>query len=393
MKHILLVFDGMSDFPLADLDGKTPMMVARTPYMDDLASKGLVGRVVNHPPDMYAGSDTCNMSILGYDPAKYNCGRGPLEASSIGIPLDRDDVAYRCNLITTDGEHILDHSADHIGTEDARKLIDVLAEKLGGQFIQFYPGVSYRHIMVWRAGKDDVKCAEPYRYIGERIEDHLPVGDGEEKLRKLMWDSLEILDSHEINRRRRGEGKGPANMVWFWGQGRVPELPSFFQRFGKSGSVVAAVDLVRGIGRIIGLKVVDVPGATGYIDTNYVGKGEYAFQSLQDGDFVFVHVEAADEAGHEKDIEKKIFAIEQMDEHVLGTILHRMKRYDDFKLMVLPDHPTPISTGSHAQDPVPFLLYDSRKERENSIPFDERALEDSKTFVDEGTELINLLMK
>lgn len=392
MKYILLVFDGMSDFPVADLDGKTPLMAARTPFMDDLASKGLVGTVVNHPPDMYAGSDVCNMSILGYDPARYYCGRGPLEAASIGVPLNREDVAFRCNLISTDGERILDSSAGHIATAEAKPLMELVQQKLGGQFVQFYPGVSYRHIMVWRGGQDGVHCKEPYQHIGELVADNLPEGDGEEKLRRLTWDSLELLDNHPVNNKRRDAGLPPANMIWFWGPGRVPELPSFFSRFGKTGAVVAAVDLVRGIGRVAGLKVVDVPGATGYIDTNYAGKGEYAFQALAEADFVFVHVEAADEAGHEKDTEKKIYAIEQMDELVLGTILHRMKRYDDFRLMLLPDHPTPVATGSHAPDPVPFLLFDSQKQRGNHIPFDERALEEAKTFVDEGPRLIEMLL-
>lgn len=391
MKYILLVFDGMSDFPLAELDGRTPMMAARTPFMDDLASKGIVGKALNHPPDMYAGSDVCNLSILGYDPAQVRCGRGPLEAASSGIPLNREDVAFRCNLISTDGRLILDSSAGHIGTPEATQLIEVLQDKLGSQFIQFYPGVSYRHIMVWRGGPDDMKCLEPYRHIDEPIEDNMPVGDGVEKLSRLMWDSLDLLDRHPINKKRRDEGHLPANMVWFWGQGRVPEMQSFTVRHGRAGAVVAAVDLIRGIGRIVGLRVVDVPGATGYVDTNYLGKGEMAFQQLEDLDFVFVHVEAADEAGHEKDIEKKVYAIEQMDELVLGTILHRMKRFDDFRLMLLPDHPTPISTGVHAPDPVPFLLYDSRRERDNRIPFDERALEEAKTFVDDGPRLIEML--
>jgi len=393
MKYLLLVFDGMSDFPLADLEGKTPMMTARTPFMDDLASKGMVGKVINHPPDMYPGSDVCNLSILGYDPAKYRCGRGPLEAASIGVPMDREDVAFRCNLISTDGERILDSSAGHIPTEDARVLMDLISQKLGSRTFQFYPGVSYRHIMIWRSGRDGLLCREPYRHIGERVEDNLPEGDGEEKLRRLIWDSHEILDGHVINRKRRDEGKPPANMVWFWGQGRAPEFPSFFSKYGKTGAAVAEVDLIRGIGRLVGLRVVDVPGATGYIDTNYLGIGELAFQALEELDFVFVHVEAADEAGHEQDVEKKIFAIEQMDELVLGTILHRMKHYDDFRLLLLPDHPTPISTGSHAPDPVPFLLFDSREDRGNTVPFDERALEDAKTFVDEGTRLLELLFR
>ena len=393
MKYILLIFDGMSDIPSPELDGKTPLMLARTPYMDDLAKKGQVGTVVNHPADMYAGSDVCNMTILGYDPKNYYCGRGPLEAASIDIPLDPNDVAFRCNLISTDGEHIVDSSAGHVETEHARPLMELIAQKLGGRQVQFYPGVSYRHIMVWRDGSDNVKCDEPYRFIGERIADHLPQGDGEEKLRKLMWDSIEILDAHPYNKRRKAEGKEPANMIWFWGQGRAPQLQSFFSKYDKRGSVIAAVDLIRGIGRLVGLKVVDVPGATGYIDTNYVGKGEYAFQELHDNDFVMVHVEAPDEAGHEKDAEKKIYAIEQCDEHVLGTILHRMKRYDDFRLLVLPDHPTPISTGSHSPEPVPYLLFDSRVQKTNNIPFDERALEEAKTFIDDGTELLPMLFK
>lgn len=393
MKYILLVFDGMSDIPGPELDGKTPLMVARTPFMDDLAGRGLVGKTINHPEGMYAGSDVCNMSILGYDPARYYCGRGPLEAASLNVPLDRSDVAFRCNLITTDGERILDSSAGHIETSEARPLIELIASKLGSRSVQFFPGVSYRHLMIWRDGKDDIKCDEPYRYIGESVSEHLPSGDGEEKLRKLIWDSLEILDNHPVNRRRRDQGLPPANMIWFWGQGRVPEIPSFLVKYGKRGSVVAAVDLIRGLGRITGLRVVDVPGATGYVDTNYAGKGEYAFEELREMDFVFVHVEAPDEAGHEKDAEKKIFAIEQCDELVLGTILHRMKRYDDFRMLILPDHPTPISTGGHSPDPVPFLMFDSRRDQDNSIPFDERALEEAKTFVDDGVQLLPMLFK
>lgn len=391
MKYLLLVFDGMSDYPVPDLEGRTPMMAARTPFMDDLAARSLVGKVVNHPPEMYAGSDVCNTSILGYDPARYGCGRGPLEAASLGVPLERSDIAYRCNLVSTDGEVMLDSSAGHIPTEDARVLISLVHQKLGGQAIQFFPGVSYRHTMVWRNGPGDVKCYEPYKFINEPLQTHLPEGDGEEKLRSLIWDSLEILDNHPINRQRKDQGLQPANMVWFWGQGRIPDMPSFFAKYGKTGSVVAAVDLVRGIGRIVGLDVVDVPGATGYIDTNYLGKGEMGFQALAEKDFVFVHVEAADEAGHEKDAEKKIFAIEKLDELVLGTILNRMKSFDDFRLLLLPDHPTPVSKGSHAQDPVPFLLFDSRKPLKNSIPFDERALEDAKTFVEDGTRLMSML--
>lgn len=393
MKYILLVFDGMSDYPVDALDGKTPLIAAKTPYMDDLAQRGRVGRVVNHPEGMYAGSDTCNMSILGYDPQKFRCGRGPLEAASIGIDLNRDDVAFRCNLVTTDGVNLTNSNAGHIKTEDARVLVELLHQKLGGRFIQFYPGVSYRHILVWRGGKDDLKCKEPYNYLNQPVDQNLPEGDGEEKLRKLTWDSHEILDNHIINRKRRDEGLPAANMIWLWGQGKPPEFESFFTRYGRTGSVVAAVDLIRGIGRLCGLKVIDVPGATGYIDTNYLGKGEYSFRCLEEDDFVFCHVEAADEAGHEMDWEKKIYAIEQMDEFVLGTILHRMKRFDDFRLLLLPDHPTPVSTGSHSPDPVPFLLFDSREDTGNTIPYDERALEETRFIIDDGLELLRELFR
>lgn len=392
MKHLLIIFDGMADEPIPELDGRTPMQVAKKPYMDSLAAKGIVGVVSTTPEGMQPGSDITNMAILGYDPREYYTGRGPLEAASLEIPLETTDVAFRTNLVTTDGELMIDSSAGHVSTEEARELIELIDRKLGTPQMKFYPGVSYRHIMVWHGGSDSNHFVAPYKITNQPIKDHLPQGDGAEKLSQLIYDSYEILDKHPINTRRRQEGHNPANMIWFWGQGRQPNIPSFIAKFGKTGAVVAAVDLIRGLGRMVGLKLIDVPGATGYVDTNYLGKGQYAVQALADRDFVWVHVEAPDEAGHEGDLDKKIAAIQDCDEKVLGTILDGLKKTSaEFRILLLPDHPTPIASTIHTAAPVPFILYDSTEEKHNSIPFDERALEESKLRVSEGHRLIEQL--
>lgn len=392
MKYLLVVFDGMADEPLAELDGKTPMQVARTRYMDDIARRGTVGAVRTVPEGMQPGSDVANMSILGYDPVKYYTGRGALEAASLEIPLEPRDVVFRANLVSTDGNAITDSSAGHVSSDEAHELISFLGEKLSTQRIRFYPGVSYRHIMVWRGGSDDVMTTAPYKIHGAPFDKHLPIGDGEDKLRQLIYDSLELLDNHPINRRRRGEGNAPANMLWFWGQGRKPEIPSFLRLHGVTGSVVAAVDLIKGFGRMAGLSVLNVPGATGYIDTDYLGKGQCAVSALKDRDFVWVHVEAADEAAHEGKLDKKIEAIENMDSLVLGTILNGLgESKENFRLLLLPDHPTPIATGSHSGEPVPFVLYSSTENKNTTLPFDERAVEGAGLFVEEGHRLIDLL--
>jgi 2,3-bisphosphoglycerate-independent phosphoglycerate mutase len=392
VKYILVILDGMADEFLPELDGKTPMMVARKPNLDKLAAKGQVGVANTTPTGMTPGSDVTNLGILGYDPHKYYTGRAPLEAASLEIPLDTCDVAFRCNLVSTDGNHITESSAGHISTADAHVLIALIQEKLGTSKIRFYPGVSYRHITVWRDGSADVDCTAPYKIVGEPFAKYLPKGDGEDKLKSLIYDSYEILEKHPINRRRVDEGHDPANMIWFWGQGVQPDIPSFFSLREMRGSVVAAVDLIRGIGRMVGLKVIDVPGATGYIDTNYLGKGQYALQALRDTDFVWVHIEAPDEAAHEGNLDAKIEAIERIDKVVIGTILSGMGDIGPFKLLALPDHPTPVKTGTHASTPVPFVLYSSQQEKDNSVPYDERALEDAKLRVEDGHRLIELLL-
>ena len=394
MKHLLIIFDGMADEPIKELDGKTPMQVAKKPYMNRLAEMGRVGAVQTVPEGMYPGSDVTNMGILGYDPREYYTGRGAIEAVSLEIPVETSDAVFRCNLVSTDGELMLDSSAGHITTEEARELIKVVDEKLSTSHIKFYPGVSYRHIMVWRGGSADVHCSAPYKFHGEPFRDKFPDGDGDQKLTSLIEDSYDILDKHPINRRRVDEGHLPANMIWFWGESRPPAIPPFFTKFGTTGAVVAAVDLIRGLGRMVGLRVINVPGATGYVDTNYLGKGQYAARALEQHDFVWVHVEAPDEAGHEKDLDKKIEAIQECDEKVLGTILDGIKRIgQDARIIVMPDHPTPIATGAHSSERVPFLLFDSSKPEKNNLPFDERAVHDTRLIVEEAPDLMKMLLE
>lgn len=394
MKHLLIIFDGMADEPLAELDGKTPLQAAKTPYIDSLASKGRIGAANTTPEGMAPGSDVTNMGILGYDPLKYYKGRGAIEAASLGIPMETRDAAFRTNLVSTDGELMVDSSAGHVTTEEARELIGVIDEKLSTNVIKFYPGVSYRHIMIWRGGSPEVHLAAPYKFHGEPWRGHLPEGDGDRKLIQLIEDSYEILDSHPINHKRREEGHLPANMIWFWGESRLPDIPSFFKMFGQTGAVVAAVDLIKGLGQMVGLKVVNVPGATGYVDTNYLGKGHCAVDALGKYDFVWVHVEAPDESGHEKDIEKKIKAIEDCDKLVLGTILDGLAKNNwPARILLMPDHPTPIATGSHSSAKVPFLLFDSTKPERNNLPMDERAVHDTSLVVEFAPDLMKMLLE
>ena len=389
MKYILIVPDGMADEPLADLEGKTPMQAARTPYMDDLAKKGVVGVVDVTPAGMYPGSDAANMSLLGYDPLQYYTGRGPVEAAAMGISMEDKDVAYRASLISTDGETLLDYSAGHITTEEARPLIEE-CKRLCSRQQKLFPGVSYRHILLWDDGPLEVQTHAPHENMGKRLEEILPAGDRESQLRRIVWDSIEMLDGHPFNQRRRDEGKPPANTIWPWGQGRAPRLPSFFSRRGITGAVISAVDVIKGLGKLTGLEVVDVPGATGYFDTDYYAKGRYAINALDRHDFVWVHVESPDEAGHAGSVDEKIKAIEQIDQLVVGTMLDGLKKLDDFRMLIVPDHATPVSTRGHKAIPVPYLLFDSRKTMGRGvIPYDERAAEERVPHIEEGYRLID----
>lgn len=394
MKYLLIIFDGMADEPIAELDGKTPMQVARTPYMDQLAEVSKIGSAVTAPNGMYPGSDVTNMGILGYDPQVYYKGRAAIEAVSLELPMESTDVAFRTNLVSTDGEFMIDSSGGHIETDEARQLINVIDQKLSTRRYKFYPGVSYRHILIWHNGSDNVNFMAPYKIHGKPWKNYLPEGDNADKFISMIQDSYEILNNHSINKRRVDEGHLAANMIWFWGQGRLPEIPSFFRQFGMQGAVVAAVDLIRGLGKMVGLKAFDVPGATGYVDTNYLGKGQYTVNAMADYDFVWTHVEAADEAGHESDVEKKIKAIEEMDEKVLGTIMNGIKKHGyDTRILLMPDHPTPIATGSHSSDPVPFMLYDSTRPERNILPYDERSVYETKLKVEYTPDLMKVLLE
>jgi 2,3-bisphosphoglycerate-independent phosphoglycerate mutase len=395
MKYVLIVGDGMADLPLEDLDGQTPLEYAYKPNMNRLAGSALLGGLVRTVPEgMEPGSDVANMNILGYDPRKYYTGRGPLEAIAMGVPMNKEDVAFRCNLVSTDGERIIDYSAGHISSEEAREIIEILNKKLGSSKVQFYPGVSYRHLMVWRNGKDEQLLTPPYNIVGKPFKPYLPQGEGEEFLRSLIYNSYEILDNLEINKRRRDEGKPPANLIWLWGQGRLPQLPLFFLKWGLVGGVISAVDLIKGLGKAAGLQVINVPGATGYIDTNYEGKAEYALEALEKIDFVFIHIEAPDECGHTADLENKIASIEAIDEKIVGKIIRELPRIDeDYKILILPDHPTPVSVRTHTADPVPFLIYSSEKPLRGEENFSERWGKEREYFLEEGNKLIEIFLK
>ncbi len=395
MKYAVLIPDGMADRPLAELDGRTPLDVADTPNMDALARAGMVGLVRTCPEGLPAGSEVANLAILGYDPLQYLTGRGPLEAAAMGITLAERDVAFRCNLVTSDGERLLDFAAGHVPTDQARELIRLVDDKLGTSRIKFVPGVSYRHLLLWEDGPWAVLTHPAHDVVGERLGDILPEGDQDQRLRQMIYDSLEILDDHEINRRRRGQGLGPANMIWPWGQGRRPDLPGLFERYGLTGAVICAVDLIKGIGRLAGLKHIPVPGATGYLDTDYAAKGRHAVEALGSFDLVYVHVEAPDEASHLGDAGRKIEAIERVDRDTLGTILDGRAHLGDVRVMVLPDHATPIGViPPHQDDPVPFVISPRPPGQAGSAAdrFSEAAAAETGLLIGQGHELMDLLV-
>ncbi|BAT71628.1 2,3-bisphosphoglycerate-independent phosphoglycerate mutase [Thermosulfidibacter takaii ABI70S6] len=381
-KYIIVLVDGASGRPVKELDGKTSLEAAYKPNLDYLAQHGICGWTKNVPEGMHPGSDVAILSVLGCNPKKYYTGRAPLEAASIGIDLADDDVAYRCNLVRVEDGVMADYSAGHISTEEAREVIQLLNEHLAEDDIKFYPGVSYRHVMVWKGGKDNAHTTPPHDITGKSIKEYLPQGKGSEKLVELMEKSREILKDH-----------AKANMIWLWGQGKKPNLPNFEYIYGVKGGVISAVDLIRGIGILMGLKVINVPGITGYIDTNYKGKAEYALRFLEnEGDFVFIHVEAPDEAGHKGDAKAKVQAIEDIDKYIIGPILEWVDiNKVNARILVLPDHPTPLDVGTHTSDPVPYVMYSSVLKVKGEEEFSERALEYLKEYtLEEGYRLISL---
>ncbi len=399
MKYIIVLGDGMADEPLSGLHGQTPLEYASTPYMDNIAGKAAIGLAKTIPDGMKPGSDTANLAVLGYDPKRYYTGRSPLEALSIGVDMEENDIAIRCNLVTVsdDGlpyeeKTIIDHSSGEISTEDASVLLDAVRKELEDGNYQFYDGTSYRHCTIWKNGSV-VELTPPHDILGREIGEYLPA---ENELREKMKKSYEILNNHPINVERAKKGLNKANSIWFWGAGTKPALDSFEGKFGKKGAMISAVDLLKGIAVGAGMCNIDVKGADGTLETNYEGKAEAAVKAVTgDGnDFVYVHVEAPDEMGHQGSVERKIKAIEYLDGRIIGPIYERMKELgEDFRMLVMPDHPTPISTRTHSSDPVPYMLYDSTKEEEHTWKYNEKEAKESGNYIGEGYTLIRELFR
>lgn len=401
MKYVVLIGDGMTDWPAPELGDRTPLQAAFTPNMDKLAREGTVGMVRTVPDGFPPGSDVANLSIMGYDPAKYYTGRAPFEAASMGVELGESDVAFRCNLVTLSFDktkrraRMDDHSAGHISTEEARVLVEFLDRELGSDEIKFYPGVSYRHLVVLKNAEVGSDCTPPHDILGKDITDYLPLGKSCECLKDLMLRSVGLLEGHEINRKRVAEGKRPANSIWLWGEGKKPRLPTFQERYGLRGSLVSAVDLMRGLGIYAGFEILEVPGVTGYLDTNFVGKAEHSLKALERNDLAYIHVEAPDEAGHSGNASEKVKAIEDFDALVVGTMLRGLKAFDAFRILVMPDHATPLKLRTHSAEPVPFAIFDSTKKKASGAQgfTEEVSKSPEAVVVDKGYELMDYFIK
>jgi 2,3-bisphosphoglycerate-independent phosphoglycerate mutase len=356
MKYALLVGDGMADWPVPELNNRTPLECAQTPNMDRIASTGTIGMVSTIPSGMQPGSDVANLALLGYDPALYYSGRAPFEAASMGIKLADSETAFRCNLVTIENETMIDYSAGHITTDEAHRIVRELQAKLTSESTRFYPGVSYRHLMICRNFPDETACTPPHDITGKPIQPYLPQGAGSGFLLDLMRRAHELLLKSPVNKERFAAGKSQVTDIWLWGQGRSLSLPTLAQRYGLKGSVISAVDLVRGLGVLAGLKIRMVDGATGYLGTNYAGKIAAAQAALEAEDFVYLHVEAPDETGHEGIAEKKIKAIEEFDRYIVGEMLRYQEKVKDLRILVAPDHATPLAIKTHSSEPVPFAI-------------------------------------
>ena len=383
MKYLILVPDGAGDEPVEALGGKTPLEAADIPMINELAAKGQVGTVKTIPPGVAPGSDAANLSVMGYDPSVYLTGRSPLEAASIGINMSDTDVAFRVNLITLTGEGdyedliITDHSSGDITTEEADQLIQAVNEAFADERIHFYTGVSYRHCMIVHNGSTDYELTPPHDVLTQRVGDHLPKGEGSEFLTDMMKKSYEILKDHPVNQDRIARGLNPANTLWIWGQGRKPSLSSFYDKYGIKGTAISAVDLIKGIAICAGLNSVDVEGATGTLHTNFDGKAQAAIREYKDGkDFVYMHLEGPDECSHQGDMEGKLECMHSIDQKVLKPIVEYLRSAgEDFRALIVPDHRTPLAIRTHSADPVPYVIYDSRKEKpeDKSRQFNEKS--------------------
>lgn len=402
MKYLVLIPDGMADRPVAALDGRTPMQAARKPCMDALAARATVGLVSNVPEGMVPESDTANMAILSFDPKVYSRGRSPLEAISMGLSMAPDETAYRCNVVTLseEGEYedkiMLDHSADEITTAEADELIKALEAHFGNDCRHFYTGVSYRHCILWKNGNDTYDFSRPHDIIGRPIREYLPSEEnGGGEFRRLMKESYEVLNHHPVNEARRARGLKPANSAWLWSPGKKPRLPDFTEKWGIQGTVISAVDLIKGIGLCAGMKSVDVEGATGNVHTNYDGKARAAIKAFEDGaDLVYIHVEGPDECGHRAETENKVLSIELIDQKILAPVYEYLKTSgEDFKILVLPDHPTPIEIRTHSMEPVPFFLFDSRRDVCGVETFTEASAAECGLYIPDGFTLLDRVIE
>ncbi len=400
MKYIVVLGDGMADEPVPQLDGKTPLEAAATPVMDALAKQSEIGMTQTVPKGMKPGSDTANLAVLGYDPKIYYSGRSPLEALSIGIDMEPTDIAIRCNIVTIsedpslpfEEQTIIDHSADEISTEDCAVLLNAVKDQMQDETYQFYVGTSYRHCLIWKKG-EVVELTAPHDVLGQTIGQYLPE---DEKLRQMMKESYELLKDHPMNLERKKKGLHPANCCWFWGAGTKPALTSFTEKTGKKGVMISAVDLLKGIATGSSMKVVEVPGANGGLHTNYEGKADAAFDALtkEDYDFAYIHVEAPDEMGHQGSAEKKIQAIQYLDERVIGRLKDRLDKAGvDYRMLIMPDHPTPILKRTHTDKPIPYMLYDSTKPQAHDWLYNEKEAEKSGNFFAVGNKLIDRLFE
>ena len=397
MKYVIVLGDGMADEPIESLGGKTPLAYAKTPSMDELSKKGEIGLVHTIPDGMKPGSDTANLSVQGYDPEIYYSGRSPLEALSIGVPMKDSDVALRCNIVTISDDDvpfeeksIIDHSSSEISTEDCAVLLNEVKKELENDEYKFYVGTSYRHCLIWDKG-EVVDLVQPHDVLGQKIGPNLPENP---VFRSMMKKSYEILKDHPINRERKKKGLNPANCCWFWGAGTKPMVADFKEKTGKSGIMISAVDLLKGIAVGSNMAVAKVDGANGGLNTNYTGKKDAAVKALtEDGyDFAYIHVEAPDEMGHQGSVEKKVKAIENIDEFVIGPLVEALKeKGEDFRMLILPDHPTPIRVRTHTADAVPYLLYDSAKEESHTWDYNEAEAKESGNYVAKGHEMIDVL--
>jgi len=392
-KYAIIVPDGAADEPIQQLGNRTVLEAAETPNMDKISTQGRQGLVRTVPEDMEPGSDVAQMSLLGYDPRRYYSGRAPIEAVARDIKLHLEDWVFRCNLVTIVDGKMEDHSAGHISTEEASALIKQLNEQLSNEKLRLYTGVSYRHLLVFKGQDFEVQTYPPHDYIGTKIEKILPRGKGAEILIDLMARSQQLFSNHDINRVRKDLGENEVSSIWLWGQGKRAQMESFQKRFGIKGATITAVDLVRGLSKLIGFDLIDVPGATGFVDTNYRGKASAAIEALNEYDLVFIHIEAPDEASHNGSAELKKKAIEQIDKHIVGPVLEALQKYERWRILVMPDHPTPISSKAHSPEPVPFAMAGDNISGILQTTFGESNAAKSGFRIENGFELMEYFLK